>query len=261
MNENDLKAIVDLENLSKKTVFKRYEPSEDVKDIIELFWSVSWDLPSGEIIEQKILPNPHVNIVHYGDGTYVEGVVKSYFNYHLEGQGEILGVKFKIGGFKSMASISAAELTNKKIPIVTLLPDNYHELTVLNGIDAKIKWFENCYKSHNDYHEKAHLADGIINDIKENKSIMHVDQICERHTIGKRRLQRLFNEYVGVNPKWVIRMYRLQEIKMIVENRHKVDWASLAYDLGYSDQAHMIKDFKSIVGMTPKQYKEKRRKQ
>ncbi len=33
-----------------------------------------------------------------------------------------------------------------------------------------------------------------------------------------------------------------------------VDWSELAYDLGYSDQSHFIRDFKANCGLTPKEY-------
>ena len=74
-----------------------------------------------------------------------------------------------------------------------------------------------------------------------------------RAGIGKRSLQRLFNEYVGASPKWVIRRCRLHEA---LERLHAgvVDVAGLAAELGYFDQAHLIQDFKTIVGVTPGQY-------
>lgn len=260
MNEKYLDAIVDIDNLNRKTTFRRYQPSDQLEDIIELYWSVSWHLEEGEIIEQKILPNPHINIVHYSDGTYVEGVVKSCFSYRLEGTGEILGIKFKIGGFNSIHSMNASKLTNEKIPINQLLNDRWHELDKFSTLQDKINWIEKQLMTHGRLHKNAFLADEIINKIKSDGEIINVDQICELFDIRMRSLQRLFSEFVGVNPKWVIRMFRLQELKVRVEENQLIDWSSLAYDLGYNDQAHMINDFKSIVGTTPKKYKEERNK-
>jgi AraC-like DNA-binding protein len=72
--------------------------------------------------------------------------------------------------------------------------------------------------------------------------------------MGKRTLQRLFSQYVGVSPKWVIKRYRLHEAADQLGAGEVVDWAKLAVDLGYFDQAHFIKDFKTIVGQTPAEY-------
>jgi AraC-like DNA-binding protein len=52
----------------------------------------------------------------------------------------------------------------------------------------------------------------------------------------------------------VIKRYRLQEAADQVADSEVVDWAKLALDLGYFDQAHFIKDFKTIVGRTPAEY-------
>jgi AraC-like DNA-binding protein len=69
-----------------------------------------------------------------------------------------------------------------------------------------------------------------------------------------RRLQRLFAEYVGVGPKWVIRRYRLHEITERLATGTPIDWARLAAELGYADQSHLSRDFTEIVGETPTQY-------
>ncbi|MGC2278440.1 MAG: helix-turn-helix domain-containing protein, partial [Candidatus Acidiferrales bacterium] len=59
---------------------------------------------------------------------------------------------------------------------------------------------------------------------------------------------------VGVSPKWVIRRYRLHEAIEKFNSCSRPDWAQLALELGYFDQAHLINDFRSIVGYSPSQY-------
>ena len=69
-----------------------------------------------------------------------------------------------------------------------------------------------------------------------------------------RSLQRLFAEYVGVGPKWVIRRYRIYDALERAATTASVDWVRLATDLGYSDQAHFSREFTSIVGTSPTRY-------
>jgi AraC-like DNA-binding protein len=71
------------------------------------------------------------------------------------------------------------------------------------------------------------------------------------------RINKLFNEYVGVGPKWVVKRYRLQEAADQLAGGEDADLPQLALDLGYFDQPHFIKDFKSIVGKTPTEYSRK----
>jgi AraC-like DNA-binding protein len=59
---------------------------------------------------------------------------------------------------------------------------------------------------------------------------------------------------VGVSPKWVIQRYRLHEAAERLTADPSIAQSALASDLGYSDQAHFIRDFKSLVGTSPAAY-------
>ena len=69
-----------------------------------------------------------------------------------------------------------------------------------------------------------------------------------------RTLQRLFADYVGVSPKWVMRRARLHEAAERADSGEPVDWAALASDLGYADQAHLTRDFTVTIGVPPTRY-------
>ncbi len=69
--------------------------------------------------------------------------------------------------------------------------------------------------------------------------ILTVDQLAAKACMSVRSLQRLFKEYVGVPPKWVIRRYRLHELVERLHSGKTFDGAKLALDLGYADQAHL----------------------
>jgi AraC-like DNA-binding protein len=64
----------------------------------------------------------------------------------------------------------------------------------------------------------------------------------------------LFADYVGVSPKWVMRRARLHEAASRADSGEVVDWAQLAFDLGYADQAHLTRDFTDTIGVPPAQY-------
>lgn len=246
MKENYLNAIVELDQLNKKTSFERY-PAQS--EIVDLFWSIAWDLEPGEVLNQKILPNPHINMVVYDEGTYLEGVVKSYFNYTLSGKGKIFGIKFRIGGLKSLCSTDAMYFMNKKIPVEEILTQPWH---TIEKVSDKLTYVESLLKKARPYEKHGHLGEKMVEFIESQKNVTTLEQISHHFNMSKRSIQRLFHDYVGVNPKWVIRMSRLREIKSIAEENQIVDWTGLAQELGYTDQSHMIRDFKSIVGKTPK---------
>ncbi|MBB2205221.1 helix-turn-helix transcriptional regulator [Gluconacetobacter takamatsuzukensis] len=75
---------------------------------------------------------------------------------------------------------------------------------------------------------------------------------------AERALQRLFRDYLGVSPKWVIRRFRLQEAAECLA-RQTGTIASVAAELGYFDQTHFARDFKSVIGLSPRHFLDKAR--
>ncbi len=59
---------------------------------------------------------------------------------------------------------------------------------------------------------------------------------------------------MGVSPKWVMRRARLHEAAERADSGEPVDWAELAADLGYADQAHLTGDFAATIGIFPTRY-------
>jgi transcriptional regulator GlxA family with amidase domain len=71
------------------------------------------------------------------------------------------------------------------------------------------------------------LVNQIIDQIIREREITKVDHICEYFSINKRKLQRVFDQYVGVSPKWVIQLYRLQNAAETMDHGHNHDWLKL----------------------------------
>lgn len=69
--------------------------------------------------------------------------------------------------------------------------------------------------------------------------------------LGKKQFERLFNELVGINPKEYARIVRFQKSLKLLQHYSDVNQAQLAYQCGYSDQSHFIREFKQFSGYTP----------
>jgi AraC-like DNA-binding protein len=67
---------------------------------------------------------------------------------------------------------------------------------------------------------------------------------------GERRLERAFEAHVGVSPKGLARIFRMQKA---VQGLDRSSDGDLAADAGYADQAHLIRDFRALTGLTPRQ--------
>ena len=89
---------------------------------------------------------------------------------------------------------------------------------------------------------------------ESDRSLRLIGEFAEAAECGVRTLQRLFSEYVGVSPTWVIRRYRLLDAAELVREGQPVSWAAVATQLGYSDQTHLVRDFRCALGTTPAAY-------
>lgn len=102
----------------------------------------------------------------------------------------------------------------------------------------------------------SELAARIVRLAMDDRAIIKVEHLSQRTGMSVRQLQRLFRKYVGVAPKRVIKRFQLQEAAERIERDVSVSWTELALELGHFDQAHFIKDFKSVLGQSPAEYRE-----
>ena len=82
--------------------------------------------------------------------------------------------------------------------------------------------------------------------------------VCRRLGTSERSLRRHVKRWVGIGPKRLARLRRFGRVLTAIERRAPdatVDWARLATDVGCFDQAHLIGEFKSFSGMTPRAYR------
>jgi AraC-like DNA-binding protein len=68
-------------------------------------------------------------------------------------------------------------------------------------------------------------------------------------------LVRRFRERVGLTPKRLSRVRRLQRIIGLLQGAASIDWCMVAAEHGYTDQAHLIHDFRDLAGLTPAAYR------
>jgi len=93
----------------------------------------------------------------------------------------------------------------------------------------------------------------IIKEMQQNDTPEHVEAIALRHRISSRYLRKLFLQYTGVTPKLYNKINRFQlSLQLISESASSL--TSIAYDCGYADQSHFIRDFRSFTGFPPSAY-------
>jgi AraC-like DNA-binding protein len=79
----------------------------------------------------------------------------------------------------------------------------------------------------------------------------NIDRIAEMARMSIRNFERKCKERLGIPAKMYARIARFHKAYKILESRSITSWADLAYDAGYYDQTHFIKDFKEFAKLTP----------
>jgi transcriptional regulator GlxA family with amidase domain len=83
--------------------------------------------------------------------------------------------------------------------------------------------------------------------------IVRAEQLASIAAVSLRTLERRFRTHVGLSPKKAIQRYRLQAVAERALS-DDIDWASVAAELGYADQAHLSRDFRAVTGEAPASY-------
>jgi AraC-like DNA-binding protein len=237
---------------------ERFEAGEALHAFVEHYWAVTWE--EQPPVTRETVPHPSVHLVLEPGRCELHGVYPRRFSRIIEGSGRVLGIKFRPGGFRAFVEESVARFTGKIVAPSTVFGPKIHQLeaeaeacaqagTAFELVDDFLTRFNPTPTA-----ELASISE-IVRSIADDRSITRVEMLAEWFDVGRRQLQRVFRDYVGVSPKWVIRRYRLIEAAERLRCRDdSIDFALLALDLGYSDQSHFIRDFKNMVGRTPADY-------
>lgn len=235
---------------------------------VENYWALSWDLPPGATYLSSTLPHPACTLSvergHRRDGVgddpvVITGVLTRRFDVTVRDQGWVFGVKFRPGGLASLAGVSARPLRDLTVPALDVVPAPICEALRELGpavtpqhcrdrVDELLSWSGASP-------EAAYVTVlGVIASMLEDRSLVRVAQIEQRCGIEKRRLQRLFERYVGATPKWTLARYRMHDAVSDLDAGYAGSLADLAARYGWFDQAHFTREFTELIGVPPGTY-------
>jgi AraC-like DNA-binding protein len=98
---------------------------------------------------------------------------------------------------------------------------------------------------------KYREIDCVIRDMMAKNGCIRVTQLAQDAGLSVRQFERRFTSVLGISPKVYARILRFEAVL----HRKSVtgqNWTTIAHDLGYHDQMHMIHDFGSLCGESPK---------
>lgn len=250
-------AIVRPQAVDGAFTLERIAPSPALAGFVAYHWLVRWDVD--EPHTQQVVPQPRVHLVAEDGRLRVHGVTRHPFARRLVGSGQALGVAFHPAGFRPLlrGSVGALADTVRTADEVLGVDDAPVARRILAGDDPAVMvaalegWLlalgPEPDPAASEVRAWVELADA-------DSAVTRVAQLADRVGVSVRTLQRLFAEHVGIGPKWVIQRFRILEAAAAAHTGEVRDWAALAHELGFSDQAHLTRVFTEVVGTPPATY-------
>jgi AraC-like DNA-binding protein len=256
--EQDARGIVSPATGLTRFRLDRFAPSPAVARLVDRYWVASWDLTGQPSHTQQILAHPAVNVVLSEGTATITGVATRMGSRTLAGAGRAVGVLFRPAGFRPLLDRPLSSLTDAVVPAAEVLGGSVDDLavasTALAAAEAVAAFDALLAAAVPAGPHPAERTSALVERIAGDPSVVRVEPLAAEVGLSVRQLQRRFADHVGLSPKAVIRRYRLFEAAERARRAEVVDWAALAAELRYSDQPHLVRDFRATFGLPPEQY-------
>lgn len=257
------------------------EPIPTLSKYIKNYFIVETDNPIDYLPKERVYPCGYATMVfHYGSPSkfqkknsnkYIEpnlvicGQQTQYYDLSLSGKTGMILIVFRPYGVKSFFDFPITELLNENLPLQDLANYEAVELEdkLLNTSNNKqrISHLENFlikrlitfgegFAVHNNEFERIEHA---IKMIEKSKGIIKTLDMAYEVCLGIKQFERTFSKCVGLNPKKYASIIRFLNV-IKTNSEDKKSMSQIAFDNGYYDQSHFIRDFKSLTGITPKAF-------
>jgi AraC-like DNA-binding protein len=246
---------------------RRLPPRPELAEYVDYYWLVRWHVP--EPFEQQVVPQPRVHVAAEQDRLLVHGVTRRPFFRTLTGTGHVLGAAFHAGGFRPLLGHSVGSISDVVRPGLDVLgvddrPAAADILGTGTGSDTgsdmgdattMVRVLEDYLLATEPAPDPAgREVTALVAYAEQHTGVVRAEQLARHAGVSLRSLQRLFTDYVGIGPKWVIQRFRILDAAAAAHSGRPTDWAALAHELGFSDQAHLTRVFAQVVGTPPATY-------
>ena len=254
--------------------YREIKPSVQLQDYIDCYWVQSFGGKTGDQSPaQRCLPLGMLEIlVLVDDGCcevsvnnewqklphiFLAGVYQDPVLWRCTGNARKFGIRLKPETFHLLFNIPAATMFSDFTPLENIIGYAANEFAEkLTGVQqlhelvAITETFLGSYlcgrSMENNYIMEAAKL------IRSAKGDISVEQVSDSVYVSMRQLQRSFRNTIGTSPKTYGRIIRFRNTFRAIRQLDRAGgWAGLSYTMGYADQAHLIREFKTFSGVIP----------
>lgn len=253
--------------------YKEILPHDSLQDYVKCFWILEREYTPDDPYE-TVTPDAFVELMfNFGepyalvtDGApdremptaFIVGLLRKPLLFRSSGTVRLVSTRFYAWGTTPFLGIAAKTTENS----VARLAHEWNDLA--NQVKPRVNAddYEGAVALVEDFLiGKLLTASFDLKEIQKAARMLHhqkgqfrVAEIAEHLGLSMRQLQRRFQDVVGVSPKALARKIRFDEIRKRLMFEPDSSLTDLAYEYGYTDQAHFIRDFKDFAERTPGEF-------
>ena len=252
--------------------YHEYAPHAVLHDCVKCLWILEKEYTPDDG-EESVVPDACIELIlnvgapyrHVGSGgerelpqAFLIGLLNEPVTLRARGEVRLVAVRFQAWGLAPLLATSAPARN-----------------TVSFDLDESWSGITRAVASHvhaDDYDAAvAHVEEFLIRRrlttafdprdvraaaklLQHSKGQVRIAELADACFVSARQLERRFADVAGVPPKTLARMVRFDAIRTRLMFSPAVDLTVLAYEFGYADQAHFIRDFRAFTGTTPRQF-------
>lgn len=189
----------------------------------------------------------------------IQGSKTEYVNARHPRNCHFISIRFTPNGYYKLLGIPQNPLTDHALPLDDIMERKPEELiptlwktpTVRKRIQILERWLRNL--DPKSMHDSKLVSDFIINQLNQKPGLI-VKQLTAKTGFTRKHLVQHFKEEAGLTIKKYQKIYRLYRVLKEINHTERISWARLAFQFGFYDQSHFIRDFKQYTGFTPSDY-------
>lgn len=255
--------------------YQTFEPHPDLESLISCYWTL--EVPADyESQKQRIVPDGCIEMAFIlGDDikrytseddfilqprAMVLGQTIEPFYIEPTGYVNTFAVRFYPYGFANFVTVPIKSLANKETPIDVLFGEETaekleQEIIKAADVHERIKIIELFLLNKlSEQLTVDNIVRKTIDALLSTKGNASINTILKEDLSKRRQLERNFVKQIGISPKQLGKVIRLQSALKMLLNEEGEKLTNIAYESEYYDQAHFIKDFKEFTGISPKDF-------
>lgn len=239
--------------------YREFLPDQRLQDFIYCYWQLKTREPLTIPFNYRVVADGCMDIfadLANPEENFVMGFCKQYTEFRLEPVFNYVGIRFLPAMFPQLFKINAAVLSDRVEALQDITPATAAFLKQALHNDLGMEALRGLLDSH-------FLK--LVSNARLNKDsrLYEAIQLILDHSgnipietrlntgISPRQLRRLFAYYIGDSAKTFSKIVRFQHLLQAKPSGQSLRQHKTFFDAGYYDQAHFIKEFSSLYGLTP----------